>query len=247
MIEIAARTHVGRIRRHNQDAFFVNPDTGLIVLADGMGGHKGGDIAARLAVDYLGERVACDDVAGEYDVMKCLLQLGQAIEGANEAVYRYAEQNYGLEGMGTTLVVAVFHDKALYYGHVGDSRLYRLRSGRLRCLTHDHSMLQEMVDQGVFSSKREAREAGVPSNVLTRCLGVDPTVDADLHDAFVNVGDIYLACSDGLTGLVSDAELAHIIKEHQSDLEAAADGLLEAALREGGGDNITLVLARARA
>lgn len=242
-LELACRTHVGLVRDNNEDSYTADGDYGLFVVADGMGGHCSGEVASRIAVEAAAEELGNaqhDDLADELD---SLLVVGRAIESANRAIFSEVADEPELSGMGTTLVTAMFRDDHIYYAHVGDSRLYRLREGRLRRMTRDHSLVQHLVDEGLFRDRHEAREAGVGDNVLTRCLGQDPNVEVDVGDASLQAGDLFLCCTDGLCGLVSDARIADLM-DSQESLELIAARLEAAALSAGGPDNITLVLAR---
>jgi protein phosphatase len=146
--------------------------------------------------------------------------------------------------MGTTLVVAAFRDRRVFYAHVGDSRLYRVRFGRIRRLTRDHSLIQRVVDDGVFLNRDAAREAGIRDNVLTRSLGLQRQAEVDVGNSALEPGDTYLICSDGLHGAVTDVEIARLLRDPDGDLESQAEALLDAALAAGGSDNISLILAR---
>ncbi len=243
-IELACRSDKGLVRKRNQDCFRVDPDLGVMVLADGMGGHRAGEVASRIAV-----RTAIDELLpiqrdDSADGMEALLRVGQALEHANHAVLDACDERPELEGMGTTMVAAVFRDHRIYYAHIGDSRLYRIRLGRMRRLTRDHSLIQRMIDDGVFMNRREAREAGVKDNVLTRSLGMQRQADVDVRDALVEPGDTYLVCSDGLHGMISDNTMARILRDPNGDLDEQAQALLDAALEAGGNDNVSVILAR---
>ena len=151
-----------------------------------------------------------------------------------------------LSGMGTTLVLAIFRDGRIYHAHVGDSRLYRVRYGRMRRLTRDHSLIQQMIDDGVFMNRTQAREAGVRDNVLTRSLGMQRQAEVDVGDALIESGDSYLICSDGLHGMLSDTLISRILRDPDGDLEGQVQALIDAALEAGGNDNVTAVLIRPR-
>jgi protein phosphatase len=243
-LQLATVTHVGLVRSHNQDRIGSDAGRGLVVLADGMGGHRAGEIASRLAV----ERIMAELLPGQDDTsaddMASLLRIGRAVEAANRALLGACEQRPELRGMGTTVVAGMFRDGHVYYAHVGDSRLYRVRYGRMRRFTHDHSLIQRVIDDGVFLNRAAAREAGIRDNVLTRSLGMQDQAEVDVGHALVERGDTYLFCSDGLHGLVSDQEIARILRNPEGDLDQQAQALLDAALAAGGRDNISVVLAR---
>ena len=244
-IQLATRTHTGLVRSCNQDWLQVDADLGIAVLADGMGGHRAGEVASRVAVEAAldvllpaqREAKADDDAASRRSV-------GQAAEVANTALLDMCGSHPELSGMGTTLVLALFRDGQIFYAHVGDSRLYRVRYGRMRRLTHDHSLIQRMIDDGMFINRAAAREAGIRDNVLTRSLGMQRQAEVDVGSAVLEVGDTYLICSDGLHGLVPDNVIARILRDPHGDLEQQVQGLVDAALAAGGNDNISIILAR---
>lgn len=241
-LECEHRTHVGLVREINEDQLGCYPEQGVMVLADGMGGHRAGEVAARIAVETAARAllpVQTDDAA---DDLESLLWAGQAVEAANQAVFEAMGRDASLTGMATTLVLAMFRGGRVFHAHVGDSRLYRLRDGRLGCLTRDHSLVQELLDNGLFGTRREVNEAGIGDNILTRGIGLNAEVEVDVGDARVLPGDVYLMCSDGLCGRVTDDRIEEIMLRHQR-LEVIADGLLAAALEAGGRDNISLIVA----
>lgn len=242
-LRCALRTHVGKVRKHNEDYLLAEPELGVFALADGIGGHKAGEVASRVACETSMAELLKAQNADKADDLESLLRVGQAGEIANALVHRMGSEKEELKGMGTTLVLAMFREHQIFYAHVGDSRLYRMRSGRLRQLTRDHSLVQQMMDQGLFSNKYEAKAAGVGDNILTRGLGLNREVEVDVGDQGVRDGDIYLACTDGLCGKVVDQNIGQILSEPGTSLEEKADSLLNAALDAGGQDNITLVLA----
>jgi len=248
-LEMAGVSDVGRKRDHNEDTIAADPALGLAVLADGMGGYKAGEVASALAVNVfvdqvrrgLRERAASsvDEVTG---YTQASLIVRDAITQANDSIYPAAQQQTHCQGMGTTLVSLLFHDNQVSVAHVGDSRLYRLRHEELEQLTVDHSLMQELVDRG-FYTPEEARR-NVQKNLVTRAVGVDPTVTADLQEEVVLPGDLYLLCSDGLTDLVDDANIHLTLTEHGANLPAAARQLVQQANANGGTDNISVILVR---
>lgn len=243
-IALATRTHIGLVRQTNQDSLAVDADLGLAVLADGMGGHRGGEVASRVAVEAVLEALVPAQREDRADHLESLLRVGEAAEFANRAVREAAAGQAKLQGMGTTLVVAMFRGDRIFYAHVGDSRLYRVRYGRLRRLTRDHSLIQRMIDEGLFLNRAAARAAGVRENVLTRGLGLQAQAEVDVGDALVEAGDTYLLCSDGLHCGVPDSAIARLLRDPHGDLEAQAQALVDAALAAGGQDNVSVVLAR---
>jgi serine/threonine protein phosphatase PrpC len=242
-LELACRSHVGLVRENNEDSYTADEDYGLLVVADGMGGHCSGEVASRIAVEAAAEELGHAQHKDLADELDSLMVAGHAIERANQAIFQEVAEHAELAGMGTTLVSALFRDNRVYFAHVGDSRLYRVRKGHLHRLTRDHSLVQHLLDEGLFRDREEAHEAGVGDNVLTRCLGQDPNVEVDVGDADLEAGDLFLACSDGLTGMLSDREISELLNKDES-LEMAAARLEAAALGKGGNDNVTLVLAR---
>ena len=243
-VQVAYRTHQGLVRKRNQDWIRVDADAGVLVLADGMGGHRSGEVASRVAVEAALADLLPAQRDDRGDGTESLLRVGHAVEVANRALLDMCAVHPELTGMGTTLVLAIFRDNRIYHAHVGDSRLYRIRYGRMRRLTRDHSLIQQMVDDGVFVNRAEARGAGIRDNVLTRSLGLQRQADVDVGDALVETGDAYLICSDGLHSLVPDASISRIQRDPQGDLDQQADALIDAALAAGGNDNISVILAR---
>lgn len=238
-IEMVSRTDTGLVRERNEDSLALFPEQGLALLADGMGGHNAGEEASHLALKTIGEQLVMrvvSPVTGR--------KLAQSVEAANSMLLETVSQQPELEGMATTVVLALLSDNRLIHAHVGDSRLYRFRDSQLKQLTADHSMAQEMIDQGVFTSMEEALSAGVPPSVLTRGLGIEEKVLVDTGEVVVEEGDIFLLCSDGLSGMVSDQAISATIESADGDLDQAADRLVELALEGGGNDNISLVLMR---
>ena len=246
-IELAARTHQGLVRAGNQDAFRVDPSLGIVVLADGMGGHRSGEVASRIAVEAaLADLLSAQREAGGDDGAGGVLLAGHAVEVANQALLDMCLVHPELSGMGTTVVVAIFRAGRIYHAHVGDSRLYRVRYGRMRRLTRDHSLIQQMIDDGVFLNRAQAREAGVRDNILTRSLGMQRQAEVDVGDALLETGDTYLICSDGLHGMLPDSQIARILRDPYGDLEQQVQELIDTALAAGGNDNVTAILARPR-
>lgn len=243
-LQVATRSHTGLVRSHNQDFLAVDAERGVVVLADGMGGHRAGEVASRIAADRALAELRSAQTGADNDAAAGSRQVGHAVERANQALFEACAKRPELSGMGTTLVVAAFRDRRVFYAHVGDSRLYRIRFGRLRRLTTDHTLIQRMVDDGVFVNRTEARRAGIRDNVLTRSLGIQNPAEVDVADVPVEPGDTYLICSDGLHGLIADKEIARILRDPAGDLDEQAQALLDAALTAGGSDNVSVVLAR---
>jgi len=226
---VASRTHIGNVRASNQDALLVCP--GLYGVADGMGGHKAGDVASRMAVD---EIIRC--LNGQKPDESVLVQ---AVEQANLAIFREQAENFDLSGMGTTLTMIWEDEDRVLLGHVGDSRAYLLREGEMEQISEDHSMVAEMVRKGLLTAEQAKHHPY--RNVITRALGSEDTVQVDVTLLDKKPGDVYLICSDGLSEYVSLAQMRDILLSMSKD--EAADQLLQLALDGGGRDNISLVIA----
>ena len=224
------KTDPGRKRHHNEDSYVFQPP--LFAIADGMGGARAGEVASALAAGALNESTV--NGGGQQLVV-------QLIQEANRRVHQRASTDAETSGMGTTITVALVEDDAtVTFGHVGDSRAYLLRDDRLEQLTDDHSLVAELVRRGELSA--EAAEVHPQRSVITRALGTDPNVDVDAFAVDAEAGDLYLICSDGLSDMVNGVEIEAIMREHRTDLDAAARALVHAANRAGGDDNITTIL-----
>jgi len=237
LLRSAASTHVGMRRQANEDRYAIVPDLGLYLVADGMGGHKAGQVASRLASE--GAIRAVEALQGAS--VSLAERLRHAVACANREIFTAAEAKPELAGMGTTLVGMLFGGERLALAHVGDSRAYVLRQGRLRGLTDDHSIVAELVRRHEIS-EADAR-AHPHRHVLTRALGVRPRTEPDLAEMTPHAGDVFVLCSDGLTTHIGDEEIARRLSDEQ-DLEAAAADLVDAANRAGGVDNVTVLLIR---
>ncbi|MEE4361371.1 MAG: Stp1/IreP family PP2C-type Ser/Thr phosphatase [Pseudomonadales bacterium] len=248
-IVTAGLTDTGHVRDHNEDAIGNDPDLGLLVLADGMGGLEAGEVASALAVEVVLEearRRLAELEGGQSDPESGLalesLALRDAVARANAVIREVAERQPQCAGMGTTLVALLFYDDRLTVAHVGDSRLYRLRGGRLERVTLDHSLVQELVERG-FYTQEEARTAS-NRNIVTRALGIAAEVEIDVREAVVEPGDVFLLCSDGLNDMLEDGRIAELLAGSRNDLDLAAARLVDAAKAEGGHDNVSVLLAR---
>jgi protein phosphatase len=224
----AGVTDTGRKRRRNEDAFVCEPP--LFAVADGMGGAQAGEVASQLAAAALREGRAAP---ADADALVSLIQ------EANRRVYARSNEDPSASGMGTTMTVALVQDGTIVIGHVGDSRAYRLRDGRLEQLTDDHSLVNELMKSGRLSP--EDAETHPQRSVITRALGTDPDVDVDVDVVETQDGDLYLLCSDGLTTMLDDESILELIERNRTDLDRAARALVQAANRGGGEDNITVV------
>lgn len=226
----AFRTDVGKVRANNQDAPIVSEKLRLYGVADGMGGHKGGEVASTSARDDL-----LRELEGK---TPSVATLSSAIEEVNRQIYHQQEHDDALTGMGTTLSVLWMSDNFVYIGHVGDSRVYLLRDGEFKQMTLDHSLVEQLVREGVLTEE-EAQNHPM-RNIITRAIGTDESVEVDVVVEERRKGDLWLACSDGLHGLVDDRQMRDALRQYAP--EKAADVLLKAALDAGGRDNVTLVI-----
>lgn len=256
-LEFAAETHVGQVREHNEDYISCEGDLGIGVLADGMGGLNAGEVASSMTVHLLMEdlvsyregtgqlieEMKSGDGAEDYTALPIETAVVKyAIEKANSMVFHTSQTQPQCRGMGTTVVVSLFWDNRVIVGHIGDSRLYRFRDDGLEQITRDHSFVQELLDKGLVS-KEEARTSN-RKNVVTRAVGVAPTVQAEVHEYEAEPGDVYLLCSDGLTDLVIDEDIEKSFRELGEDLDALAKHLVTVANANGGKDNISVILVR---
>lgn len=233
---------VGLVRQNNEDVWAQQPSIGLLVLADGMGGHKAGEVAAKEAVAALCRALKKKiSPAKTYTLPAFQDLLKRGIVHANGVVYKMGQSQYDLRGMGTTLCCLLFHPDGLVFAHVGDSRIYRWRSGELEQLTRDHSLLRDLVDQGQLSD-RQATDF-LYKNIITKAVGTESKVDPSVQVTTVLPEDVYLMCSDGLSDLLTAEEIADIL-EHSSSMEKTARILVDKANEAGGRDNITVVIAK---
>jgi PPM family protein phosphatase len=239
-------------RNHNEDAFLVLPDQQLYCVADGMGGHASGEIASRIAIEELSDfyqRTSLDeDLTWPFKMDKSRNyeenRLATGIKLANARIYEAASSDANYRGMGTTIVSLHFADESVYVGHVGDSRAYCLRDGELRQVTEDHSLLNDYLKAKKLTA--EEIDAFPHKNVIVRALGMKDTVQVDIEKLEPRDGDLFLLCSDGLSGMVSDAALMAAVSAAE-DFEATCAQLIELANNAGGNDNVTCILARYRA
>jgi PPM family protein phosphatase len=249
-LEMVARTDAGRVRSHNEDAVFIDPALGLAVLADGMGGYNAGEVASGMATTWLGTELAKAFADQAPDARQADGQswaqtvLMREIAHANGAVYQAAQSQPQYAGMGTTLVMALFHNDAVTVAHIGDSRLYLLRDGEFRQMTRDHSLLQEQLDSGIITAEQARYSQN--RNLVTRALGIDPTAEAEFRDYEVRPGDIFLLCSDGLNDMVEDEEIALTLGTLSANLDLCATQLVDMANDNGGRDNVSVILVQVK-
>ncbi len=248
-ITFAELTDTGRVRDHNEDAIGSDPDIGLMVLADGMGGYNAGEVASGIAVQIVSELAAegatrenRDEVDPHSGMMRQSIVLRDAVYRANKIIFQTAQSQTHCEGMGTTIVACMFYDNKVSIAHVGDSRAYRVRDGQLEQLTMDHSLLQELVDRGFYSAEEAQRSTN--RNYVTRALGVEPTVEVEVNEYEVLPEDIYLLCSDGLPDMVEDEDIHLTITTFNDSLDIVGKQLIELANDHGGRDNVSVQLAK---
>lgn len=242
---ISGLTDPGRMREQNEDNIAMAPEAGLVVVADGMGGHRAGEVASRLAVDAI-QRHVVNTLAEPGTTSNGSIEVAlvrDAIQRANQAIHEHARANPDYAGMGSTVVAALFYGDKLCVGHVGDSRLYRFRDTILEQVTEDHSVVQELVSRGLVTAE-EARLT-VGKNLVTRALGIDPDVEADVSEHDVYDDDVYLLCSDGVNDVLADGDIEMMLTEHGRNLEVTARHMVDIANERGGPDNISVILVRA--
>lgn len=248
-LEIVAQTNSGMVRAHNEDSIASDAACGLVVLADGMGGYNAGEVASGIAVEVTmseitqplqkSSPVKRDEETGEE---LAVALLGRSIHKANASIYQAAKSHSQYAGMGTTIVSALFYDNRVVVGHVGDSRLYRLRGETLVSVTRDHSLLQEQIDCGMISVENARHSQN--KNLVTRAVGIDAELIPEIHLHDVAVGDIYLLCSDGLNDMVEDDDIQAILYAMQGNLPLAAEQLIQTANDNGGRDNVSVILVK---
>lgn len=249
-LEIVSQTDPGMVRSHNEDSVASDAGCGLVVLADGMGGYNAGEVASGIAVSVLASEVRhrLEDARPE-DLDEAGTELGQSllldnVRKANLSIFHAAQSQPQYSGMGTTIVTALFYDDRVAVAHVGDSRMYRLRGEELETITRDHSLLQEQIDSGLIS-KEDAR-LSKNKNLVTRAVGIDSEVEPELHVFDVQVGDLYLLCSDGLNDMVEDEDIGMTLQMMQNNLPLAATQLIQMANDNGGRDNVSVILVKVK-
>ena len=243
-IELHAAVDPGRARSNNEDSVATDEAVCLAVLADGMGGYNAGEVASNMATSFIRTELGrwlreASSQASDAEVRRAM---DICVDNANRAIFNAANSNPQYAGMGTTLVVAVFRDNRVLLGHVGDSRCYRLREGRLQQITRDHSLLQEQIDAGLITPEQAAFSAN--KNLVTRAVGVEDTVLLETHQHDMLPGDVFLMCSDGLSDMLDDDGILQVLLAHDS-LDSGTRALVDAANDAGGKDNISVILGRA--
>ncbi len=246
-VHAVGRTDIGRVRSTNQDSMLVENETGLFVVADGMGGHAGGEIASRICIEQVKSEVAIKidpelvKAAKSHPDPALLIALANSINYASAKIYEHSLEDPSLRGMGTTATVVKIVGEFAYCAHVGDSRFYLVRSGFIYQLTFDHSLVNEQVRAGILTP--EEAEVHHLKNVITRSVGYQEEEDVDTLCVHLEKGDLLLLCSDGLHGKINDAELSQIATKRNT---ASVQELVELANERGGEDNITLIMAEVR-
>ena len=248
-LQSASLTDPGRVRDHNEDCIESRPDLGLFVLADGMGGYNAGEVASGMATSLISDglqeswdmrqvsRLGREDAKGLSERL-----IKDQIARANSAIYTTSQNNPECAGMGTTLVVTLFYDNFLAVAHIGDSRLYRLRGESMEQVTRDHSLLQEQLDSGLITP--EEAKLSQNKNLVTRALGIDPSVEPEIHVYETQPDDTYLLCSDGLSDMVEDEEIRLTLITLKTNPNLTVQQLVQAANDNGGRDNISAMLIR---
>ncbi|GAA4427166.1 Stp1/IreP family PP2C-type Ser/Thr phosphatase [Acidovorax lacteus] len=242
--EFFAQTDRGRVRSNNEDAVAVDRDAQLAILADGMGGYNAGEVASGMATTFIRTEMVrwLNESRTEPTATELRQALENCVDNANHAILGAALSNPQYSGMGTTLVVGAFLGSRLILGHIGDSRCYRLREGVLQQITRDHSWLQEQIDAGLLTPEEAAVSAN--RNLVTRALGVEPEVQLEVNEFEVLPQDLFLMCSDGLTDMVADDDIADMVRR-AAPLEETAAHLIDAANAYGGRDNVSVLLVQA--
>lgn len=244
MYQFHAKTDPGRCRENNEDSVAFDEQALVAVLADGMGGYNAGEIASGMATAFIKAELSrwLSEAGANAQIRDIRRAMEICVDNANIAIYNSANANPSFAGMGTTLVLGVIKDGRLLVGHIGDSRCYRLRQGRMEQITKDHSLLQEQMDAGLITAEQAA---GSPiKNLVTRALGVEQGVMLEVNEFSIEPGDVYLMCSDGLSDMVSDEVIVRIAFEDLR-LEPLAEHLILAANESGGRDNISVLLVAA--
>ena len=249
-LSTAVLSDAGKVRRNNEDSCFSDDDLGLFIVADGMGGHAAGEVASQLAVQIIRDQVVNAFKTGTIPASDAPLHLSErgrllhsAVRLANDMIWEASQKSPERRGMGTTVVVALANGPRLSVAHVGDSRLYLMHGNDFRQITQDHSLVAEQVAKGLLTP--EQAETSDIQNVLTRALGAKPDVDVDVSEPALSSGDLILVCSDGLSRMVKDAAIAGELRRLKEPTEMCHN-LVRLALEQGGRDNVTVAVARAR-
>lgn len=250
-LEVAGATDPGMVRSNNEDSIASDVAKGFVVLADGMGGYNAGEVASGMATTMISTELqglleknppyVVDEATGKSVAEKILRD---QIAKANTSIYQASQSQPQFSGMGTTLVVALFYDNKVSVAHIGDSRLYRQRGDEFSQVTKDHSLLQEQIDAGMITPEQAKKSAN--KNLVTKALGIDPSVEPEIHEYDAVPGDIYLLCSDGLCDMVSDEDIGMVLQTLGANLQLCAHQLVQMANDNGGRDNVSVILVRVR-
>ena len=233
-ISVSGNTHTGITRNNNEDAFGIFPDVNLYIVADGLGGHAGGEVASRLAVDIIGSEIA--GASATFEIREIMQR---AILTANSIIQQKAEEDSSLHGMGTTVVVVNINENKAVVAHVGDSRAYLIRKDIITQITKDHTVVEEYIRIGIMAHKDALYH---PSRrILSRAVGTEGVANADFESIRIQAGDVLLLCTDGLTNMLSDKEILQAVSELRPDSERITSRLIELANNNGGIDNITVI------
>ena len=249
VLEVASQSDIGLVRTHNEDALVVSAENGILVLADGMGGYNAGEVASQMSVDIVSRHLLSKKETTwlprlAWQTSIPAKWINDAIVDANSKVITLANQNPENYGMGTTIVAAFCYFDKLVIGHVGDSRAYRFRRDQLTQITHDHSVLQTQIDAGLIS-EADAHFSPI-KNLITRAVGSHDEIEVEIHDHLMEVGDVYLLCSDGLTDMLDRGQIQLALQQHSADLHNCCQMLVALANAQGGLDNISVVLCRVK-
>ena len=248
-LEIATCTDPGMVRSHNEDSIAADPSNGLVVLADGMGGYNAGEVASGMATTVIvtemrqilaNARPYEVDQKNNEEIAARLVR--EQVLKANSSIYQAAQSQPQYAGMGTTLIVCLFYDNRVSVAHLGDSRVYLQRGEEFKQVTRDHSLLQEQIDAGLITPEQAKHAAH--KNLVTKALGIDPSVEPEIHEYPVKPGDIYLLCSDGLCDMVEDEDIGMTLQALGGNLTLCAQQLVQMANDNGGRDNVSVILVR---
>lgn len=236
-IKVNGNTHTGRVRKNNEDAYGIYPDLSLFIVADGLGGHAGGEVASRLAVETIKDGlVSSESFRSSVEITDRIIE---AIKGANNRIIQRASIMYDLKGMGTTIVVAKFEEYKALIAHVGDSRMYLIRENNITQVTRDHTVVEEYVRLGLLTLQDALYHPN--RHMLSRALGISNDIEIDVTDIQIAEGDTFILCTDGLTNMLSEKEILSAITELRPSPEKITDRLITLANNHGGIDNITVI------
>ncbi|OGW58027.1 MAG: hypothetical protein A3D21_09130 [Nitrospirae bacterium RIFCSPHIGHO2_02_FULL_42_12] len=236
-MKVYGNTNIGRVRKNNEDAYGIYPDLSLFIVADGLGGHAGGEVASRLAVETIKDGlVSTESYRSSAEITERIIE---AIKGANNRIIQRASMMYDLKGMGTTVVVVKLEEDNAMIAHVGDSRMYLIRKNKITQITKDHTVVEEYIRLGLLTLQEALYHPN--RHMLSRALGVSYDIDVDVADIQIAEGDIIILCTDGLTNMLSEKEILSAITELMPSPEKITDRLITLANNHGGIDNITVI------